>query len=51
MLFIKAVLDRMSKMVHMIATTTNVNAQGVTQLFQNKVVCLQVYFGSYMGTR
>ena len=37
---ILVVVDRMSKMVHLIATTTDLNAQGVAQLFQDRVFCL-----------
>ncbi len=37
---IMVVVDRMSKMVHLIANTTDLNAQGVAQLFQDRVFCL-----------
>jgi len=37
---IMVVVDRMSKMVHLIATQTNVTAQQVAQLYQDRVFAL-----------
>ena len=37
---IMVVVDRMSKMVHLIATVQSVTAQGVAQLFQDRIFAL-----------